>query len=50
MREEWLVQAPVLYSAVVEIVGGWKKSEITELEERVVTLGVEGGLSNTFCN
>lgn len=50
VREERLVQTPVLYSAVVEIVGGGKKSEVTELEERVVTLGVEGGLSNTLCN
>lgn len=48
--EEWLFQAPVLYPAVIEIISGGKKSEVTELEERMVTLGVEGCLSNSFYN
>lgn len=48
--EERLFQAPVRQPAVVEILSGGKKSEATELEERVVTLGVEGCLSNAFGN
>ena len=48
--DEGLFQAPVLHSAVIEVFTGGKKGEVTELEEGVVTLGVEGGLSDTFCN
>ena len=48
--DEGLFQAPVLHSAVIEVFTGGKKGEVTELEKRVVTLGVEGGLSDPFCN
>lgn len=48
--DEGLFQAPVLHSAVIEVITGGKKGEVTELEEGVVTLGVEGGLRDTFCN
>ena len=44
--DEGLFQAPALHSAVIEVISGGKKGEVAELEEGVVTLGVEGGLSS----
>ena len=46
--KEWLVQAPVLHLAVIEVVCQGHKGQVVELPERVVRLGVEAGLGHAL--
>lgn len=48
MFQKWLVQAPVLHFAVINIISRREEGEVTDLEEGMIILGDEAGLKNTF--
>ena len=46
--EQWLLQAPVLHFAVINVIIRREEGEITKLEEGMIILGEEAGLINTL--
>ena len=48
--EQWLIQAPVLHFAVINVIIRREEGEITNSEEGMIILGEETGLRNTLCD
>lgn len=48
--QKWLVQAPVLHLAVINIIIRREEGEVSNLEEGMITLGEEAGLRDTLCD
>jgi hypothetical protein len=48
--QKWLVQAPVLHLAVIDVIIRGEEGEVSNLEEGMITLGEEAGLRNSFCD
>ena len=48
--QKWLIQAPVLHFAVINVIIRREESEIIDLEKRIITLDEKTGLRNSLCD
>ena len=48
--QNWLIQAPVLHFAVINVIIRREEGEIIDLEERIITLDEKTGLRNSLCD
>lgn len=48
--QKWLIQAPVLHPAVINVISRREEGEVTDLEEGMIILGQEAGFRNALCD